>query len=55
MRPIKVVHTQGELSSIESGVQPGELVVVDGVDKLRSGSRVSVQLAANPITPGATQ
>lgn len=55
MRPIKVLHTQGELSSIESGVQQGELVVVDGVDKLRSGSRVTVQLAANPITPGATQ
>jgi membrane fusion protein, multidrug efflux system len=55
MRPVKVLHIQGELSSIESGVQPGELVVVDGVDKLRSGSRVSVQLAANPITPGATQ
>ncbi len=55
MRPIKVLNTQGELSSIESGAQPGELVVVDGVDKLRSGSRVSVQLAANPITPGATQ
>jgi len=55
MRPITVLHTQGELSSLESGVQPGELVVVDGVDKLRSGSRVSVQLAANPITPGATQ
>jgi membrane fusion protein, multidrug efflux system len=55
MRPVKILHTQGELSSIESGVQPGELVVVDGVDKLRSGSRVTVQLAANPITPGATQ
>jgi membrane fusion protein, multidrug efflux system len=55
MRPIKVLHTQGELSSIQSGAQPGELVVVDGVDKLRSGSRVTVQLAANPITPGATQ
>jgi membrane fusion protein, multidrug efflux system len=55
MRPITVLHTQGELSSIQSGVQQGELVVVDGVDKLRSGSRVTVQLAANPITPGATQ
>jgi multidrug efflux system membrane fusion protein len=55
MRLVKVGNTQGELSSIETGVQPGELVVVDGMDKLRSGSRVAVQLAANPITPGATQ
>jgi multidrug efflux system membrane fusion protein len=55
MRPVKVGNTQGELSSIDTGVKPGELVVVDGMDKLRTGSRVTVQLAANPITPGATQ
>jgi multidrug efflux pump subunit AcrA (membrane-fusion protein) len=55
MRVVKVGNTQGELSSLESGVQPGELVVVDGMDKLRAGSKVTVQLAANPITPGATQ
>ncbi|HEY6420260.1 MAG TPA: efflux RND transporter periplasmic adaptor subunit, partial [Candidatus Binataceae bacterium] len=55
MRVVKVGSAQGELSSIDSGVQPGELVVVDGMDKLRAGSRVAVQLAANPISPGATQ
>jgi membrane fusion protein, multidrug efflux system len=55
MRLVKVGNTQGELSSLDSGVQPGELVVVDGMDKLRAGSRVTVQLAANPTTPGATQ
>jgi membrane fusion protein, multidrug efflux system len=55
MRQVKVGNTQGEVASIDSGVQPGDLVVVDGMDKLRTGSRVTVQLAANPITPGATQ
>ncbi|HUA36340.1 MAG TPA: efflux RND transporter periplasmic adaptor subunit [Candidatus Binataceae bacterium] len=55
MRPVKVANTQGEITSVASGVQPGELVVVDGTDKLRTGSRVAVQLAANPTTPGATQ
>ncbi|MGO9452933.1 MAG: MdtA/MuxA family multidrug efflux RND transporter periplasmic adaptor subunit [Candidatus Binataceae bacterium] len=55
MRMVKVAATQDDLTAIASGVNPGELVVVDGTDKLRQGTKVSVQLAANPITPGATQ
>ena len=55
MRMIKVSAAQSGTSAIESGLDPGELVVVDGTDKLRQGSRVSVQLAANPISSGATQ
>ncbi|HKM99322.1 MAG TPA: MdtA/MuxA family multidrug efflux RND transporter periplasmic adaptor subunit [Candidatus Binataceae bacterium] len=55
MRMVTVAASQGDLTAIASGVNPGELVVVDGTDKLRQGTKVSVQLAANPITPGATQ
>ena len=55
MRPVKVAAAQGDLSAIASGVEPGEIIVTDGVDKLRQGSKVSVQLAANPVKPGATQ
>ncbi|MGO9602741.1 MAG: MdtA/MuxA family multidrug efflux RND transporter periplasmic adaptor subunit [Candidatus Binataceae bacterium] len=55
MRMVKVAATQDDLTAIASGINPGELVVVDGTDKLRQGTKVSVQLAANPITPGATQ
>ena len=55
MRPVKVGATQGELIALDSGVKPGELVVTDGVDKLRQGSKVRVQLAANPVVAGATQ
>jgi multidrug efflux system membrane fusion protein len=55
MRMIKVSAAQSGIAAIESGLNPGELVVVDGTDKLRQGSRVSVQLAANPISSGATQ
>jgi hypothetical protein len=43
--------TQGHAAAINLGVNPGELVVVNGAEKLRRGSSVSVQLAANPITP----
>jgi len=55
MRMVKVNAAQSGTAAIESGLNPGELVVVDGTDKLRQGSRVSVQLAANPISSGATQ
>jgi multidrug efflux system membrane fusion protein len=55
MRMIKVSAAQSGTAALESGLNPGELVVVDGTDKLRQGSRVSVQLAANPISSGATQ
>lgn len=55
MRPVRVGAAQGDLTALDSGVQPGELVVTDGVDKLRQGSKVTVQLAANPVKPGATQ
>lgn len=55
MRMVKVSAAQSGTAAIESGLNPGELVVVDGTDKLRQGSRVSVQLAANPISSGATQ
>ena len=55
MRMVKLSAAQSGTAAIESGLNPGELVVVDGTDKLRQGSRVSVQLAANPISSGATQ
>jgi len=55
MRLVKVSAAQSGTAAIESGLNQGELVVVDGTDKLRQGSRVSVQLAANPISSGATQ
>jgi membrane fusion protein, multidrug efflux system len=50
MRSVVVGATQGDTAAI-NGVNPGELVVVDGADKLRRGSSVSVQVAANPLTP----
>jgi multidrug efflux system membrane fusion protein len=55
IRNVTVSMTQGELAAIGSGLKQGELVVTDGVDKLRQGAKVTVQLAANPVKPGATQ
>jgi multidrug efflux system membrane fusion protein len=45
IRNIKQGVTEGDEASIDSGVEPGEKVVIDGIDKLRQGSKVSVRMA----------
>ena len=55
--PVKLGPVQGETTAIASGVAPGELVVVDGADKLREGAKVEVitrdAQAAPPAAEGA--
>jgi multidrug efflux system membrane fusion protein len=38
----------GDSTEIVSGVSPGDVLVITGVDKLAEGTRVSVQLAGGP-------
>lgn len=40
IRQITAGPVEGELTAIDSGIAPGETVVVDGVDKLREGAKV---------------
>jgi len=42
LRLIKVGVTEGDNSSIDEGLKAGEIVVVDGADKLRDGLKVEV-------------
>jgi multidrug efflux system membrane fusion protein len=42
-RAIKLGLTEGERVAVESGLQVGDLVVVDGADRLREGVQVIVQ------------
>jgi multidrug efflux system membrane fusion protein len=42
MRPVVMGTVEGDNVLIESGVAPGELVVVDGIDRLREGAKVEV-------------
>jgi membrane fusion protein, multidrug efflux system len=42
MQPVKVDLTQGNISLIASGVSAGDQVVVDGQDRLQTGSAVEV-------------
>jgi len=38
-----VTEIQGGEASIKAGLSPGELVVVDGADRLREGTRVELR------------
>ena len=48
--PAVVGTTQGETTSIDSGVAPGAMVVVDGADRLREGAKVEVVTRDAPAT-----
>jgi len=48
VRRVKPGPADGEVMSIESGLQEGERVVVDGVDRIREGAKVEV------VQPGVT-
>lgn len=41
---VVVSATQADVTAIEKGVQIGEIVVTDGLDKLQSGSKVTVRM-----------
>ncbi len=51
VRPVTVGAVQGGGAWIKTGLSPGELVVVSGVDKLRPGARV--RLAPQAAAPAA--
>jgi multidrug efflux system membrane fusion protein len=52
LRHVKSGVTQGEITEILSGLAPGELVVVDGADKLREGTKVEVSVKAGDAASG---
>ena len=40
--PVKVGTVEGETTQVQSGIEPGNMVVVDGADKLREGSKIEL-------------
>jgi len=42
VRPITVDQIEGERASIAKGLDAGDVVITDGIDRLRAGSRVEV-------------
>jgi membrane fusion protein, multidrug efflux system len=46
LRNVDVQLTEGDETSIRQGLKTGEVVVIDGVDKLQPGSKVALSMAA---------
>jgi multidrug efflux system membrane fusion protein len=53
VRPLTVDEVQEGEASIKEGLSPGELVVVDGADRLREGSRVELRAQNSGTTQNA--
>ncbi len=54
--PVKLGPVQGEVTAINAGLTAGDLVVVDGADKLREGAKVELitrEVQATPANAGA--
>jgi len=55
VKPVKLGPAEGETTVVESGIAPGERVVVDGLDKLKDGAKIEPidRSAQTPATPRA--
>jgi membrane fusion protein, multidrug efflux system len=54
VRPVTIGITHPEEVSVDAGLAPEELVVVDGTEKLREGTKVEVQNQNGPPAKGGT-
>jgi multidrug efflux system membrane fusion protein len=52
VRQVEVGTAEGNETEITSGVNPGDILVMTGVDKLEEGSKVTVELANEQGGPG---
>jgi multidrug efflux system membrane fusion protein len=53
MQPVKIALAQGQVTILDSGVQTGDKVVIDGADRLHAGAQVSATLAQSHQHTGA--
>jgi multidrug efflux system membrane fusion protein len=54
VRPIVLGISEGNDSEVTSGLAPGEVVVMTGVDKLQAGSKVNAQVTPAKPVPAAS-
>ncbi|HXI43322.1 MAG TPA: MdtA/MuxA family multidrug efflux RND transporter periplasmic adaptor subunit [Bryobacteraceae bacterium] len=53
VRPVTIGTTEGDDSEVTAGLEPGDVVVMTGVDKLQEGSKVNVHFEGeSPATGG---
>ena len=55
VRQVTPGPAQGEQTAIESGVDPGEIIVIDGMDKLREGAKVEPVARRAGAAPAISQ
>ena len=53
-RPVTVSLTQGNTTVVTSGLNPGDVVVTDGQDKLQKGSHIEPRAGGPSAGPGTT-
>jgi membrane fusion protein, multidrug efflux system len=53
VRPVTLGPSEGERAAVQSGLAPGDQVVVDGADKLRDGAKVTRRDATGAAAPAA--
>jgi multidrug efflux system membrane fusion protein len=52
IQPVKVALAEGQFTILDSGVSPGDHIVVDGADRLRAGQAVTAtQVQVRPQAP----
>ncbi len=53
-RTVAISLTQGNITAITSGLNPGDMVVTDGQDKLQTGSKIEPRNASPSSAPGGS-
>jgi len=53
MQNVTVGTIDGNNAEIQKGVDPGDVVVIDGVDKLQNGSKVILQMSGDKVAGGS--
>ena len=48
MRPVNIALTEGNFTAINNGVNPGEIVVTDGQDKLQANTKIEIKEGLGP-------
>jgi membrane fusion protein, multidrug efflux system len=54
MRNISTTLTEGDEAAVDKGLEAGEVIAVDGLDKLQDGTRVQVTLSGSSPAPGSS-
>jgi membrane fusion protein, multidrug efflux system len=55
IQPVKVALAEGQVTILDSGLQPGQSVVVDGADRLRTGQIVTASAVREQRGQGASE